>query len=272
METGKGAYNPGEGELILRQIICLGNHPYEIVGEKGILRDFHEKARTVTFGDVKIDELHYDFIWDTASRSIVYGPDFDKPGFERIKLPVEVTRIGQELERWDVDYHNEEAKKYKRGIYFIDDYYRRHLDGSTVVLNLEGTAFTIDVPGHRLREKDNPDNIIHLSRLEWAPIMGYELCYDPVTKNIATPERAAVLNPIYLDEMLNYDPLGMARHFGLSVARLPAWDYALRLPSAVAERRKPDLDGFDKKFYAEVCNKMQQQQGKEKRHQRGRKL
>lgn len=82
------------------------------------------------------------------------------------------------------------------------------------ILDIEGTAFIVDVARQELREQDDPENVI--SFLEMTDHgTHYTLVYDPDTKNL--PEFMGEYLELKIPQMAALDPDGMSLAYGLSL-------------------------------------------------------
>jgi len=84
------------------------------------------------------------------------------------------------------------------------------------VIDIEGTPFFVDVKNETLRQVDNPHNTIRFSDMSYRR-GGYAFDYDTESKNIPK-QYIREYETIYIANMTQLDPEGMAERYGLTVA------------------------------------------------------
>lgn len=220
------------------QIIFLGNTPFEIIGSEAKLREFGKPDHQIKLEELPVADQGYDFVYNRKTNAVVEMPQPIQEGFERIILHLEIAQLQEQCPHEDILQYNEQSKEEDWGTYMADDYMRGYLAGKPVEFDLEGTTFTLDVNRKLLWENDNPDNTIRLNELPSSP-MGYELQYDPAIKNVIYPGQPERKIPVtFFDQMVNYDPLGMALKYDISIGRLPGWDNDLNYESVLKKCRQ----------------------------------
>ncbi|MES2457843.1 MAG: hypothetical protein V4594_19955 [Bacteroidota bacterium] len=206
------------------QIILLGRTPYEILERPHRLQEFGHPERAIEFKDLPEHEGSFKFSYHPKTSSVVGGPDQVREGNERICIPFSVAYLTEQADPRQLQELNARSQEGLWGIYLADDYIRGYLKGRPIEFEFEGTTFSLDTQNLLLVENDNPQNKIHIDQVPSSP-HGYFMDYNNVTKNLARPgDDPKDISLITLDQMVSYDPLGMAKKYNISVGRLPKRD------------------------------------------------
>jgi len=218
------------------QLVFLANTPYEVFPLQKVLRPFGGFGPEIDLGGLPVRNHLYVFVYNKVAKAVEKHLVPDRMAdYEQITLPLSaVEKIGP-LPKEHIGVLNALSRKGNWGIYFGDEYMLGYLRGKPVELEFAGESYTLDVNREIYYQSNNPDNIIRLSDLPCSDI-GYELRYDPVLKNIA--QGAGDGMPLYfLDQMVEYDPLGIARRHNISIGRLPELDEYLKDPGVLQKCR-----------------------------------
>jgi hypothetical protein len=219
------------------QIIFLGRTPYELIEEPHQLRGVLQPENTILFEDLPIHNYCYKFTYDPKTSRVVAGPNQMQQGYERISIPFSVAYLTEWCEPPQLQHLNASSQEGHWGIYLADDYLRERLLGRPIEFEFEGSTFTLDTPNLLLLEKANPANQIHIDQIPSSP-HGYFMDYNKVTKNLAQPaDNPKDITLITLDQLVSYDPLGMAKKYDISVGRLPIWDNDLNAKKVLKAAR-----------------------------------
>lgn len=210
------------------QVIFLGNKPFEIYGKEKQLKEVGNHNNVIELEKLRFKDGNYEFIFNKQSGTLEENPRQELiAGYERILLPGYVAKLDEALDKTHTDLLNERSKNEHWGIYLADDYTCRILiPGKPVEFDFGTDTFTLDVQKEIYFENARPENIIRIADLPSSPA-GYELDYDPVTKNIADKNETGQTIFYFMDQMVAYDPLGVAKKYNISIGRLPEYDQDL---------------------------------------------
>jgi|GEM_PF-1474650 len=251
-----------------RQIIFLANIPFELFGTEGKLKEFGAHTNQIVLSSLPVIDESFDFVFNKVTKQVETYPVIDNIDlYEHIKLHKSLVTGDQQLEPYETHHINDTSRKYEHGIYFADSYMRGYLNGRPVEVNIGGDVpFTLDIHRELYYETDHPENIINLADLINYGF-GYEVDFDPVTKNLHK-EYSDDRKPHFLDEMVSYEPLGMAKKYSISIGRLPEYDSLLKEPKVLEECRrftgKLPLDSYKEK----VANNPMQKKEKSRKHRK----
>ncbi len=143
---------------------------------------------------------------DFPEHGFIIGLDDSKSSGGRKGVPVNIEDAKTYID-WIVEIRQE------RELAKIDDYQGvRELPE----IMIEGTAFVVDVKDFVLREKGRLDN--QMSVYEMRDVgYGYEFDYLPALKNFSAPWAMEGEVLVQIREMVNLDPVGMAKKHSLSL-------------------------------------------------------
>ena len=210
-----------------KQIIFLGNIPFEVFGTEGRLKEFADHDNAIIFSDLPFNGESFEFVFNKVDKKVEQHPNKDKlADYEYIILPKFSVEGDEEIDPYMLHKLNIWSKEGNWGVHYADSYMRGYLNGRPVEFDFAGTLFTLDVEREILFESANPQNVIKLNELPSSPA-GYELDYDPELKNVTPVTEQSTTEFHMFDQMIGYDPLGMAKKYGISVGRLPEYDQDL---------------------------------------------
>ncbi len=91
-------------------------------------------------------------------------------------------------------------------------------------VEIEGTLFIVDVLKEELREKSNPENVMDINEMRYAPNNeGYTFLYDPFTKGFPSENKVYVYNylesltDVTIPQLVTLDPVGMAERYNIAL-------------------------------------------------------
>ena len=246
-----------------RQIIFFGNIPFEVFGTEGILKEFANHANAIILSDLPFNGEEYRFVFNKVGKKVEQHPNIDKYGdYEYIILPKFTVESDEQIDPYKLRKINIWSKEGNWGVHYADSYMRGYLNGRPVEFDFAGTLFTLDVEREILYESANPQNIIRLNELPSSPA-GYELDYDPELKNVIPYQETRAAEFHMFDQMVAYDPLGMAKKYAISVGRLPEYDQDLHSEQVVEKC---------KQYTGPVPEKAEPYQQPVEKKEKGRKL
>ncbi|MET7000716.1 hypothetical protein [Chitinophaga defluvii] len=222
------------------QVVFFGNTPFEIHDRKKKFVEFGRRENIIDQRQLRRRGDKYVFVFDRKQGRLVEDPVEVKEGYEQITVPFFIAQLKAQIsDLWELNRTNQVFKELGYGVHLADAYLIECYQGRPVEYDLEGTIFRLDVKRGCLIQKDNEQNVIDLLEMPCAPISGYELMYDPGNKNIDTGDPVANTSKlIFFDQMVNCDPLGMAKKYDISISRLPDLDMYLNSPETVSYCQK----------------------------------